>query len=324
MQRQAVISAGNGDAQDSSVLMLHGGPGYYWLKQEIETLASLTPKKARFLAVQARGCGLGDFVSRNDDLLDDNLFKRAEDLRHFDAPDILLGHSTGAMVALTAVMEGFVKPKKILLVSPYTAALGEHHYWVTAKAALYPQNFARFYGFVAENWQTYKGALPADFKENLYLHWGELFFALPNDAEKLRAKLLYLSFHVIDAVPWAGNFDDGEPFTHYKNLLAHADDIGGQLKDDLLRIATITAHWWRTNFQDGYDFIGKLQNASFEVPIHILSGKRDEITPPLTVNRLAEMLNVTPEITPNGHHLPESAMPGTLQKDLAEYLGRLL
>ena len=324
MIHHAVIDIGDRDAP--SVMMLHGGPGYYWMKAELDYLHSLIAakgKRVRLLGVQARGCGIDDYITPNPDLLDDNLVKRAQDLAAFDVPDILLGHSTGAMTALTAVIEGHIKPKQLVLLSPYTASLGEQDYWLTDKAAKYSHAFEGFHAFIRDHWQRYKGDIPADLRQNLFVYWGQLFFALPDDVLKLQAKLHYLYFHVISSVP-AISMQDSQPVTIHATLLEQAAVIQGSLKDDLLRIATITAHWWQTNYQDGYDFIGRLETSAFDMPIHILSGAEDDITPPHTVKALAELLHVPHRLTPQGRHLAEVKMPGTLQQDLADLLSEIL
>lgn len=92
----------------------------------------------------------------------------------------------------------------------------------------------------------------------------------------------------------------------------------------MLRIGTISANWWRTNYQDGYDFIEKVKNHSFAMPIHIVSGMKDDITPPHSVKKLADILSILPNMVSEGRHLPEEKMPGTLQNGLADFLASVL
>jgi len=322
-QKISVIEAGPDDAL--RLMMLHGGPGYYWPEGEIADLSNRLQQTGTYLkieAVQSRGCGIGNYISPYQDLLDDNLYKRSEDLKAFDSPEILLGHSTGAMVALTAVMEGFIKPEKIILLSPYTASLGEHEYWITKKAEKYPKVFGQFYSYVEAQWQKYKGELPKDLKEKLYMYWGELFFSLPNDDEKVKANIHYLNFHVIDSMPSLGT-EDGEPFTYYKTMLENFAQLDQATKDTLVRIGTINAHWWQTNYQDGYPFFEKLKSFDFDMPITILSGDKDEITPPETVQKLADILKVKSIIAKNSYHIPEINKPGKLKEHLVTLLNEI-
>lgn len=318
-QKMAIIRAGSDNAD--SLLMLHGGPGYYWHHKEIEDLSarlSFYGTHLNIIALQGRGCGTGVNISPYDDLTDDSLYKRAEDLKAFASPDILLGHSTGAMIGLTAVMEGFIKPKILLLLSPYSASLGEHVYWITEKAPKYPAAFARFSSFVKTHWQKYKGQIPQDLIEKFYIYWGELFFSL-GEKEKILANLHYLDFHMIDTMPSVGHEKD-EPFSIYKNMLSDVDSLSEKNKEALLRIGTINAHWWRTNFLNDYPFLEKLKQTRFDCPIYILSGEDDEITPPQTVKKLASILGVEPRIVKNSGHLPEKIAPGDLKENLVDFL----
>ncbi len=308
-----------GDNNSPELLMIHGGPGYFWLEPEIETLFNQL-SNINIKAIQGRGCGIGEYVSPYKDLLDDNLLKRAEDLKAFDAPDILLGHSTGAMVVLTSIMEGFIKPKKLILLSPYTASLGEHEYWITTKAQKYPKAFARFTGFVASKFKEYRGFVPDDLESNLYKHWADIFFDLETDKEKLLANIHYIDFHVIDSNKHIGS-DNGEPYTVFKNMLENIDSVGDVVMEFLVRGGTINANWWRTNFQDGYPFLQKLKEFDFSsIDIEILSGELDEITPPQSVNKLADILGVKANIALNSYHLAENIKPGELKEHLVSLL----
>ena len=168
-----------GDPDGIKILMLHGGPGYYWLPENLMALYSRLRDAGHNVCLQAlnqRGCGIGEAISCYTNLLDDDLVKRAHDLAHFAAPDILLGHSTGSMVALTAIIEDTCRAKSVLLLSPYTASLGEHTYWMTDKAAKYPHAFARFYNFVIEQWQLNKGPVPSDLRQNYIIIGVSYFF----------------------------------------------------------------------------------------------------------------------------------------------------
>jgi len=319
----AVIIEGPENAP--SILMLHGGPGYHWLPKEIKGLShdlSGLGTGLRIHALQGRGCGIGEYLSPYQDLLDDNLYKRAEDLKAFENPDIILGHSTGAMVALTAVIEGFVKPKKLILLSPYTASLGEHAYWVNQKAKKYPAAFMRYKDFVENKWQEHVGQLPEDLQENLYINWGKLYFLLP-DEDKIKANLHYLDFHVIDSSHHVG-LEGDEPYTRYKIMLENFSDINEATKSALLRMGTINAHWWKTNFQDGYPFLEKLKEFNFNMPIYILSGEKDEITPPSTVKELASVLKAELIMAPDACHLPETDAPGDLKDNLVKLLKHIV
>lgn len=315
-----------GDPNGVKVLMLHGGPGYYWLADNLVLLHSRLAAAGHnvcLLALSQRGCGLGPMASRYTDLFDDDLVKRARDLVHFDAPDILLGHSTGCMVALTALMEKSCTPRATALISPYTASLGEQSYWVTTKAAQYPRTFQTLHDFVSENWQTYKGSLPDDLTEHLYGYWGQLFFALPDRAMQIKAKLCYLNFHVIGSLPHVGT-EGGEPFTAHHLMLKKWPDLSTPVGDTLWRIGAISANWWRTNYTNGYPFIDKVKAYDFShVPLHILSGLDDDLTPPHTVQALGDILNVTPHFAENCGHLPEANVQGHLDIALAEFLGKI-
>ncbi len=316
-QEIAVIEFG--DKNSPELLMLHGGPGYFWLEKEIETLFKQL-SEVNIKAVQGRGCGVGEYISPYKDLLDDSLLKRAEDLKAFDNPEILLGHSTGAMVALTAIMEGFIKPKRLILMSPYTTSLGEHEYWVTIKAKKYPKAFAGLVNFVAAKFKEYRGSIPDDLIGNLYMYWGDIFKDLKTDTEKLLANLNYYNFHVIDSIEHLG-IADGEPYTVYKEMLENFSNIEGFIKEALIRHGTINSNWWCSNFQDGYPFLQKIKEADFsEVDIQILSGELDEITPPVIVNKLANILNVEATIVPDSYHLAEDAKPGELKAHLVSSL----
>ncbi len=315
-----------GDPAAKRILMLHGGPGYYWLPDNLQLLYQRLTDAGHAVCLQAlsaRGCGIGPATSRYTDLLDDDLVLRAADLTCFAAPDILLGHSTGCMVALTAVMEGFCRPEKLLLVSPYTASLSEQDYWLTAKAAKYPRAFQMFYDFVAENWQLYKGAVPHDLRENLYVYWGELFLALPDRDLQVKAQLVYGNFHVIDALLQVG-VEQGEPFVIQHMMLQKWPDLPDAVKDTLWRTATINANWWRSNYQNGYPFLEAVTEHPFEMPVHILSGLNDEITPPDSVKKLGAILSVRPHLVANCGHLAEANVQGQLDVELANYLSGML
>jgi pimeloyl-ACP methyl ester carboxylesterase len=323
-QKMAIIEAGSPEGR--RLIMLHGGPGYFWLAREIEDMAarlSSLGHQLHILALQGRGCGVGAHASPYQDLTDDSLFKRAGDLKGLAPVDILLGHSTGAMVALTSVMENFIKPAQVILLSPYSASLGEHEYWITVKAHKYPVAFGRFFNFMRLHWLKYKGPLPADFSEKLYIYWGNLFFALPGELEKVAANLHYLDFHLIDCEPLVGQ-EGGEGYTKYKPMLDGLKTLEEKTMAVLLRTGTINAHWWRTNFQDGYPFMEKLAQARFDCPIHVLSGAQDEITPPHTVEKFAALLGTTAHIAEDARHLPETAMPGRLKEALIRLLHDIL
>jgi pimeloyl-ACP methyl ester carboxylesterase len=312
-----------GDPKGLKILMVHGGPGYYWQPDNLLLLHQRLTEAGHNVCLQAlhcRACGIGDAVSRYTDILDDNLIKRAQDLAHFGKPDILLGHSTGVLIVLAALMERTIAPRSTLLLSPYTASLGEHAYWVNVKAKKYPKAFKRFHDFVTENWALYKGDLPADFEEKFYHYWGELFAVLPDRDMQIKAHLLYGNFHVLDALPHMGT-EDGEPYIVHHLLLQKWPDYSDVIKDNLWRTGTITANWWRSNYQDGYPFLDNLKQATFDNSVHILSGMNDEITPPETVRKLANILNITPTLVDDCGHLPESNVQGKLDIALAEYLG---
>lgn len=314
-----------GDPAGFKILMIHGGPGYYWIADNLVLLHDRLTKAGHKVCLQAlscRGCGVGNAVSRYSDILDDDLLKRADDMVQFHAPDILLGHSTGAMIALAAVIEGFCKPRATALISPYTASLGEHAYWVNEKAKKYPLPFKRFYDFVAENWEKYKGPLPNDLHEKLYSYWGELFFALPDRDLQIKAHLLYGNFHVIDALPHVG-FSDGHPFIIHHMLLEKWPEFNESIKDNLWRTGVISANWWRSNYQNGYPFIDRVKAHQFTQPVHILSGLSDEITPPHTVQKLADILQINPVFVPDCGHLAEANVQGHLDVALVEFLGDL-
>lgn len=314
-----------GDPAGLKILMVHGGPGYYWIPDNLVLLhdrLTAAGHKACLQALSCRGCGIGTAVSRYTDILDDDLLKRAGDLGHFSAPDILLGHSTGAMVVLAALAEGFCTPRTTALISPYTASLGEHDYWVTEKAKKYPLQFNRFYDFVAEQWRTYKGTLPADLREKLYPYWGELFFALPDRDLQIKAHLLYGNFHVMDALPHVG-FTDGQPFIIHHTLLDKWPDFNDAIKDNLWRTGMISANWWRSNYQNGYPLMDRVKAHKFTQPVHILSGLNDEITPPHTVQKLADILQIDPVFVADCGHLAEANVQGHLDIALAKFLGDL-
>lgn len=314
-----------GDPNGIKILMLHGGPGYYWLPDNLVLLhdrLAAAGHSVCLLALSQRGCGIGPMASHYTDLFDDDLLKRAHDLTHFAAPDILLGHSTGAMVALTALMEHTYAPRAVALISPYTASLGEHHHWVTTKAAQYPRAFQTLYDFVAEQWQAHKGPLPDDLRDHLYEYWGQLFFALPDRALQIKAKLCYLNFHVIGSLAHAGVLD-GEPYTAHHLMLQKWPDLSPAVGDTLWRIGAISANWWRTNYTNGYPFLDNVKAHDFTVPLHILSGRDDDLTPPHTVQALADILGIAPDFVPNSGHLPEANIQGHLDIALAEFLGKM-
>lgn len=311
-----------GDPDGIKILMVHGGPGYYWIADNLKLLHERLTAAGHSVCLQAlscRGCGIGDAISTFDDLLNDDLVKRAQDLLRFEAPDILLGHSTGAMIVLTAVIEEYCRPKELLLVSPYTASLGEHAYWVSTKAEKYPRAFATFYNFMTEQWQLNKGPVPHNFRQHLYENWGELYFHLHDRDLQLKMQLVYGNFHVIDALPHMG-VQDGEPYIIHHSLLQKWPDLPDGVKDTLWRTATINANWWRTNYQNGYPFIDAVKTHDFDLPIHILSGLNDEITPPASVRKLAEILQTTPHLVDNCGHLAEANVQGHLDVELADYL----
>jgi pimeloyl-ACP methyl ester carboxylesterase len=308
------------------ILMIHGGPGYYWQPDNLLLLHKRLSDAGHDVCLQAlhcRACGIGDAVSRYNDILDDNLLKRAHDLSHFGTPDILLGHSTGAMIVLAGLMENTIAPRETLLVSPYTASLGEHDYWINVKSQKYPRAFKRFHDFVTENWQTYKGGLPADLDKQFYHYWGELFTALPDRDLQIKAHLIYGNFHVLDALPHMGTHDDGEPYIIHHTLLEKWPDYNDTIKDNLWRTGSITANWWRGHYQHDYPFFDKLTQHAWSENMHILSGMDDEITPPETVLRLADLLGTKPELVVNCGHLPEANVQGQLDIALADTLGRM-
>ena len=72
------------------------------------------------------------------------------------------------------------------------------------------------------------------------------------------------------------------------------------------------------------DFKQKLEEATLDVKIHILSGELDEITPPETVNKLAAIFNVDAAIVPNSYHFAEVAKPGELNVHLKKLLKQVL
>lgn len=328
-QPMSVIKAG--DAAAPRFLIVHGGPAYMWLQDEIQTLSrELTEAGVdlRLMAMHGRGCGLGQHANPYNDLTDDSLMKRARDLGAFATPEamptIMLGHSTGTMVTLTALMEGVIAPKHLILLSPYTASLGEHDYWVTKKAAKYPVAFGMFRDFVAQKWQETHGNVPSDLVKDLYIYWGKLFFDLKTKDEKILANLHYLNFHVMDSEPHIGK-KDGEGITQFRQMLDNFEAIEPFVREILLRNGTINAHWWRTNFQDGYPFLDNVRDAvatgAFSgTQIHIISGANDEITPPETVEKLADLLGIEATIAPNAAHLLETTKIGYLRQHLIAYI----
>jgi pimeloyl-ACP methyl ester carboxylesterase len=215
-------------------------------------------------------------------------------------------------------MEGFIAPKQLVLVSPYTANLGEHAFWVTEKAKEYPRAFARYETFTRAMYEKHMGPVPADFRDKLYMYWGEVFFRLKDD-EQLMAMLHYLDFHVVDSMPHKGE-EASEPYAAHRLLIAHPENISVEVRDILIRLATIDAHWWRSNFQDGYPFLEKLKAAHIACPVRIISGENDRIVPPHTARALGDILGCAVDIVPNSCHMPELKMPGDLQKHMARTL----
>lgn len=318
----AVIEKGEADI---TVALHHGGPGYYWKESEISQLHKYLDERSadvKLQAVMSRGCGVGQARTESNDLWDDSLLKRAEDLSSLPQADIVMAHSLGALPVLAAVMEGYIKPKAIVLVAPNSASLGEQEYWFKEKAKRYPASFALFKHFVKTHWVTYaSGQVPKDFEENPYFYWGKLYSRLPNSKVRVKAVLSLLCFHMADSLKPMKNIQ-GEPYTLAHHLYTHPEAVDVNMSRMFLNTGAVMANWFTNDFVFEYPFLEKVSAHQFEAPIFVVSGSNDEISPPEKVKEFAKILKAQRcDIVEDAGHLVDSELgKGDLAKSTADIL----
>lgn len=322
----AIIAQGT---EGPTIAMHHGGPAYFWKESEISDLHQHLSKlntNARLYAIMSRGCGVGNARTESLNLADDSALKRAEDMKELPKTDIVVAHSLGAIPVLTAVMEGYISPKALVLLSPNSASLGEQQYWVKEKAKKFPASYALFKHFITSHWVTYaSNSLPADFEENIFQHWGALYSRLPNSAVKIQAVLSLLCFHMGDSLKPMKEIQ-GEPYTLAHHLLTHPENIDAHLKKMFINVGEVMSNWMKNNFVFDYPFLEKLQSYDFKMPIYILSGEDDHISPVKQVQELAKILDTKNcKIVEGAGHLVDTSIgSGNLAKHTAELLAEVV
>lgn len=322
----AIIAEG---AEGPSIALHHGGPAYFWKESEISDIYQHMIKlntNARLFGIMSRGCGVGNARTESLNLSDDSVLKRAEDMQEMPKTDIVVAHSLGIIPVLTAVMEGFISPKALVLLSPNSASLGEQQFWVREKSKKFPASYALFKHFIKSHWVTYASShLPPNFEEDIFMHWGALYSRLPNSSVKTQAVLSMLCFHMADTLKPMKEIQ-GEPYTLAHHLLTHPENVDGNLKKMFLNVGEIMSNWMKNNFVFDYPFLEKLQSYEFKMPIYILSGEDDHISPPQQVQKLADIIKAKDcKIVKGAGHLVDSSIgTGELAKHTAELLAEVV